>query len=414
VSSTLNETTKTGDTSSPRSADPAAPAGSRTAFVPLSKDRLIDVIVRHGKLADLEAQFRALCHRIEAVIHCEFHTRQEQLKRLYAPFDPDSDVRPVQCGGNASRWDTLEEFLGGLIHVLDAANFRPLSDKELERALSGSTYWGLDLQINREIFDRLMIFVRGEGALGRVRADLGTWFRPREVELEVFDRLVLIVKLKSADSARDLIDSDSVYLKMFREIPKLDIEMLLPGTKPRMRWADTAKIGSSSVGGFYGLIKMIFSQLVGMKLTWLMLALGAFSYAWQSFVGYRRTKADYIHSMTEQLYYLNLDNNTGVFCRLIDEAEDEETKETILSYYLLWRWPDEPWTPDRLASEAEKLLMEQTGERCAFQAREAIAKLERLGLLRHDRKEMRVLEPHEASANLGERAVRFFGDGTVA
>tara|TARA_B110001469_G_C9327329_1_gene174897 strand:- start:313 stop:468 length:156 start_codon:yes stop_codon:yes gene_type:complete len=39
-------------------------------------------------------------------------------------------------------------------------------------------------------------------------------------------------------------------------------------------------------------------------------------------------------TLTDNLYFKNLDNNTGVFHRLIDAAE-EEGKEVILAYYFL-------------------------------------------------------------------------------
>ncbi|MBI3465851.1 MAG: DUF3754 domain-containing protein [Planctomycetes bacterium] len=391
----------------------AAPGGTTHApeavaagepYVPLGKHALIDALVRRGNLDDSTAsQFRKLCRLTETILHQEFHQRQEHLKLLYAPFDPDTDSRPVKDSAGPSRGEMADEFLNELGNVLTAANYHPLTQKDLNQALSGATYWGLDLQIDRDIFDRLMIFVRGDNPALRVRRDLGTWFRRRQVELDVYERLVLAVKLREKPGVAEGIDTDSVYLKAFREIPRLDVEMLLPGTRPRIRWFDTAKIGGSSITGIYGLIRMGITHLVGFKVTWLMITLGAFSYAWQSFMGYRRTKANYVYSMTQQLYYQNLDNNAGVFCRVIDEAEEEETKEMILAYFFLWRHADGTWTPDRVGDEVEKLVREQTGECCRFQAREAIAKLERLGLLTADSDKLQAIEPAQALAQLSER-----------
>jgi hypothetical protein len=133
-----------------------------------------------------------------------------------------------------------------------------------------------------------------------------------------------------------------------------------------------------------------------------MLAIGAFSYAMQSFLGYKRTKAQYAYSLTQQLYYQNLDNNAGVFCRVIDDAEDAQTKESILAYYFLWRGPEEIRTPDRLASEIEELLRRFTGESCRFPAREAITKLKRMGLLRDEASGIQALSPRDAAARLSE------------
>jgi len=405
------------------------------SFVPLRRDEIIELLVRLGKLDDrAETQFRRLCWLIEAAFHQEFHLRQEQLKRLYAPFDPDSDSRPVAIVGSASRGELLDEFLFGFVHVLEAANFRPLTEQELEAALADSTFWGLDLTINRDIFDRMMIFVRGEGIITRVRfelravfhrmvsivrskgilalllADLMALFRSRDVEIEVHDRIVLAVKLRSKGQATEFIDTDNVYLKMFREIPKLDIEMLLPGTRPKMRWIDTTKIGGSSVTGLYGLFKLFMTTIFG-KFTWAMIVIGAFSYALQTFFGYKRTKANYQFCMTQQLYYQNLDNNVGVFCRVIDEAEDEETKEVMLAFFFLWNRPAEAWTPDALSVAVQDLLRERTGDACQFQARDAIAKLQRLGLMRADSDSMQVIDIDAACTRLAARAAEFVERG---
>jgi hypothetical protein len=216
----------------------------------------------------------------------------------------------------------------------------------------------------------------------------------------VYQRLVLGVKLRPSKLLGEEIDTESIYLKLFREIPKLDLEMLLPGTRPRMRWIDTAKISGSSITGIYGLVRVALTTIFMGKVKWLMVALGAFSYGWQSFFGYRRTKAQYLYSLTQQLYYQNLDNNMGVFCRLIDEAEDEETKEAILAYYLLWYRAQEGWTSQSLACEIERILRQLTGEDCQFQVQEALGKLEQLGVLIGTGDTRQVLPPDRAVERL--------------
>ena len=43
----------------------------------------------------------------------------------------------------------------------------------------------------------------------------------------------------------------------------------------------------------------------------------------------------FLKTLSESLYFKNLDNNAGVFHRLIDDAEEEEDEEAILAYYFL-------------------------------------------------------------------------------
>ena len=56
------------------------------------------------------------------------------------------------------------------------------------------------------------------------------------------------------------------------------------------------------------------------------------SYLWKQFNNYKNCKLSFMQTLTENLYFENLDNNAGVFHRLIDDAEEEECKEAILVY----------------------------------------------------------------------------------
>jgi hypothetical protein len=201
-----------------------------------------------------------------------------------------------------------------------------------------------------------------------------------------------VVKLAKDVEAGESIDTSALYLKVFREIPKLDLEMLLPGTRARIRLLDAGKIGGSSVTGIFSLSKMAMETVLAGKLKWFSLGIGALAYAIQSFLGYRRTKAAYVHSMTQQLYYQNLDNNAGAVCRLIDEAEDEEIKETILAYYLLWTCGNQIQTVSELGQEAERLVQTATGASINFQPSDALAKLQRLGLLSGNSRQLKAID----------------------
>ncbi len=377
----------------------------RDCYVGLRRDELVELLVRHGGLAAAEAAgFRTLFCRLQGVVHYEFYGLREQLKALYTAFDPESDTRPVRYGNGRSRAESQDEFLDHLAHVVEAAHYHPLPEQQLQRALSGATYWGLDLDINPEIFDRLMIYVRGDVVSARVRRDLGTWFRRRDCALDVYERLVLALKLRPGQRGGRDVDTENIYLKMFRDIPQLDLEMLLPGTRVRMRGFDRARIGASWAGGLFSLAKACGVSVTKLALLtspltpvgWLIIGWAAITYGVRSFLGYKRTKDQYAYSLTQTLYYQNLGNNSSVLTRLIDEAEDEQAKEAILAYYFLWRQPGEAWGDDRLAQEISRLLEQHTGDPCAFRAREAITKLDRLGIVRRENGLPRVLEPEAA------------------
>jgi hypothetical protein len=95
-----------------------------------------------------------------------------------------------------------------------------------------------------------------------------------------------------------------------------------------------------------------------------------------------------------------------VLTRLIDSAEEEEYKEAMLAYYFLWRGGSDTdsWDIPRLDARIESFLREKTGMEINFEVSDALQKLFRLGLARHDHKGRLFATPiEEALRNLDRR-----------
>ena len=78
--------------------------------------------------------------------------------------------------------------------------------------------------------------------------------------------------------------------------------------------------------------------------------------------------------------FKNLDNNSGVFHNLIDAAEEEECKETILAYYHLLMSGKE-MTAAELDKSIENWFEMKFSCAIDFEVQDAINKLIRLGLV---------------------------------
>src|SRR5262249_14150861 len=215
------------------------------------------------------------------------------------------------------------------------------------------------------------------------------------------------------------ISTDGVYLQVFKNIPKLDVHMLLPGARVKMRPLDKGKIGFPFLSGIglalYNIADDILRIVSNPAPLFWGIATGAIGYGTRSYFSYVGTRQRYNLNLREVLYFQNLDTNAGVLLRIIDEAEEQECREAILAYYLLWRRAGEQgWTSRELAEAAEDCLDQQCGLKVDFEIGDAIAKLERLHLLEKSGDRYRVRPVAEALETLDEAWKGFFKSNVVA
>jgi hypothetical protein len=137
---------------------------------------------------------------------------------------------------------------------------------------------------------------------------------------------------------------------------------------------------------------------------------GLIGYGVKSFIGFLRTKEKHQLNLTKNLYYQNLDNNAGVLFRLLDDAEEQEFREAILAYFLLWqRAPAEGWTLHELDHQAELLIANAVDVDADFEVGDAVSKLFNLDMVTCRAAGKLVARPiHEALSRLDQRWDDYF------
>jgi hypothetical protein len=81
--------------------------------------------------------------------------------------------------------------------------------------------------------------------------------------------------------------------------------------------------------------------------------------------------------LSDSLYFKSIANNSGVFPALIDGAEEEELKETILAYTFLLM-SNEPISAKDLDEKIEDWFRIKFNKEIDFDVTDALIKLERL------------------------------------
>jgi hypothetical protein len=391
----------------PGLADPKlAEAGPREHFIPARQAELVELLCAQPDLApDDRNAVRRLADVLSSVLHVEYHRELSALKGDYAPFDPDADTVPLFPPSADDRRSRLDDLFVRFGWLLERANFTRLPQQALEEALAGHSHWGVNLAVDFEVFERLEMYVRGETVEKRERRDWRTLLRVREVSVPAYQRLVVILKLRANLRTRGVVDTEDVHVKLFKDIPRMDLEMLLPGTQVKMSFVDRTKIVLPTLSGLsLTLWKLLTGAVVaatsGMYsgLTLCGLVGGSIGYGLRSFHGYLQTKQRYQLSLTESLYYQNLDNNAGVLMRLLDEAEEQEHREALLAWFFLWRTaPAAGLSPPELDSRIEEFLVRALGRPVDFEVDDALVKLVRFGLVEEmPQAKLRALAPAEA------------------
>lgn len=365
-------------------------AQPREHFIPIRKADLVRMLLNDPALELHEREaFSHFCKLIEATIHHDFHAHLEELKDAYAPFDPDAEPKPREVLTVEQREGLAVRLFDRFDDLLQRANFRRLTAEELQFSLHTHNESGVEVLANLAIFERLEIYVRGD-VIGkkvfRNWARLGRW---QETQICTYQRLAVMFRLKSGAATNQPLDPSAVVLKLFKNIPKSDIEMLLPGTQVRMTLVDKGKIWLPTLSGaVFTLFKLVqgaaavaFVSVQG-TLAFLALISGVFGYGLRSFYGYLNTRDRYHLNLTRSLYFQNLDSNAGVIHRLLDEAEEQEFREVVLAWWLLRQSGFAAVSSEQLDRDAEEWLEGKLGLEVDFEVVDALAKLQRMGLCR--------------------------------
>jgi hypothetical protein len=382
-------------------------------FIPLRKADIIEALVKSrgsANEADCE-KFRAICRALAAINHCDYLARLERLHDDYYHLDPHVDRRLPTDPRVGER--AYSDLMQSLDRVLRDANFVALPHREIADAHRRRTMLRVAVKAPLDDFREIRFYRRGRHI---EQFEVSEWFglRRRKVEAEVYDDVVLLVAMKSQAELgspgelraleRRKIRPGSVLLKYFRNIALSDINALFPNVRVVMSRLDKLMLGVPAIVGgvpillnIYATIGVLFLVIgfhLGLKVAVHdkdirtafaalsgLAALGAFVF--RQWVRYQHQSLRYRTELTDTIYYRNINNNAGIFDYLIGVAEEQECKEAVLAYHFLQVAPT-PLEVGEIDERVEAWLREEFGLNLDFKVTKALAKLERLGLVRRE------------------------------
>ena len=404
---------------------------ARERFIPVSRyglrAKLIAMLAEGG--GDRKAWGRALdC--LAAWRHQEHRRRLLDLIEDYLPFCPDSDTANLLELDIGARDKARAEFIAGIEKMLAQANFVRLSRDDVQRLLVEQSPYGLNLKVDLSEFDEALLYYRGTGTI--VREERNPWrfyLRKDRLDVPIFERLFLLLKLKPAEiriaeimastqadrarAEREVqkarahfptgVSSDYIYVKIFKRIPQVDIEMLFPNTQVAFMPFDKLKLmvtaGGGTVAGVAGTATKLLAATNPFTLAFGVFGLSAVIF--RQAMKFFHTRNHYMMVLAQNLYFCSLANNRGALTLIADGAEEEDVKEDMLLYAFLARHPSGHDALPQLKTLVTRFLAERCGVAVNFDAGDALKRLRADGLVSADANgRFSAIAPEDARAHL--------------
>ncbi len=403
-------------------------------FIPVNLDELIAFLGARQELDDADkSAFQSFCHHYRALYRAQSLPDYQGLSRCYAPFNPDSDNLSSRHYSEDEKTALQIRLLEQLTALLNDANYEKLTLEQLNLALQETSPYGVNVSVDFDDFAEILIFYRGSAIRTEERRHWQSLFLKKQViETKIYRRLFILLKPKSQkQQAQELaatkkmpldkavrkierkhnqsnVDDEGIYIKLFKNIPRSDLEMLFPNTKVKMRLLDKLKLGVTGGGGTVGGVMTVIGKLTA-AMDPVAMATAIFGFAgllWRqvSKVFLQRTK--YMAELAKNLYYYNLDNNLGAISHLSDMAAASEAKEALLSYFFLLTQGE--MTVNELDGKIEQFIQDEYGVAIDFEVDDGLGKLERLGVLQKNGDKVGVISLDEAQNVLQKHWVACF------
>jgi len=146
------------------------------------------------------------------------------------------------------------------------ANYRPLSQQELEEAFEVASLIPLHTRVDFDDFDQVLFFYRGEG---EETVPFRRFMKNRTMQIDTLQRVVVLLKFRDQEyfAARARHSENmgfvpgKIYLYLYKNIPRNDLELLFPNVDVSMNWKDRLMLLVPVLGAAIPLILKVLPSM---------------------------------------------------------------------------------------------------------------------------------------------------------
>ena len=403
----------------------------RETFIPVTTYALIERLAAQRTWPAGQARAARRFFR-----YLEYWRRQQHSAALYSllqtyeTFSPDSDLLITRSFAAGERGEMQKRVVAEVEAILRQANYVRIDPAEVELILTKETHYGLDLHVDFTAFEECLVYYRGASNRRDQRRTLRKFMRKEEFDVPIFQRLFLLFKLKPFETrvrevmaeqritrkeavkiVRSLramlppdVNEENIYLKLFKNIPRADIEMVFPNTRVKFRLMDKLRLGITAGGGI-GMGLMGAAGKIAVAASNPVAAAGAVfglgGLAFRQGMKFLNQKQRYMVVMAQNLYFHSMADNRGVLIKLADRAAEEDVKEEMLLYSVLAKEKANHADLPAIDAAIEQYLAASFGVHVDFDLEDALGRLIADGLVTEDPDgTLHTLGPEKAAEHL--------------
>lgn len=406
----------------------------RETFIPVTITALVDRLIDQQAWPPGQARHAHRFFRyLEYWRRQNYTARMLELQPTYEPFSPDTDLLITRKYSD----DELEEMQARVIEemrvLLRQANYTEVRPEDVGIVLTKESHYGLDLHVDLGAFDECLLFYRGATTRSDTRRNWRKFMRREEFEIPIFQRMFILFKLKPFEErVREImikeklnrreaekilrklrsllpkeVSEDRIYMKLFKNIPRSDLEMCFPNTQVRFRLFDKLKLGVTAGGGLSvgavgaaGKLALVASNPVAAAGA--VAGLGAV--AFRQFMSFTNQKQRYMVIMAQNLYFHSMADNRSAMVMLAERAGEEDVKEEMLLYSVLAKETATRADLPAIDAAIEHYLFNEFGITVDFDLEDALERLIEDGIVRENSDgRLETLPPDKASLHLDSK-----------
>jgi hypothetical protein len=370
------------------------------AFIPVQPDQWSQYLVSriNGDVDGInqiaaESGFRQAIVKINRSIQQHSSAQQSGFAGVYQSIDPDRDTKALSLpeseeSNNVDPSDRIRPNIDSAIELLDSmlnqAGYTRLNQDQIEECVGVASQWGVPLHVDFNLFEQLVVYARGDIIGTRFKRRLRKFYRRENVQVPIYQRMVVMFQLSEDQITDETLVASSLHLRMFKNIPKQDIDMLLPCSKVKISGVDRIKIVLPSLGGFLMSVRKIASYallfaVLALHWTAILIVL-IVGYLFKSTLSYFQTKNRYQLNLNRNLYFQKLDTGAGVGFHLAAQAASQRQVESTLALYAI-ATHGEAISTRKLRRKCERIVRESIDLEIDFKVHRAVQMLADLGLI---------------------------------